>query len=103
MCTQTVKNLQPKMAGRVLTIKKLGEQSSAEACVQAGNRQQLQKRPRGSGRWGRVRGDGGQRHHRREGAVTAAQPTGDGGPADGNTVGEEGVTVLLAGVFSSLK
>lgn len=92
-----------KNGRKSINDKKLGEQSSAEACVQAGNRQQLQKRPRGSGRWGRVRGDGGQRHHRQEGAVTAAQPTGDGGPADGNTVGEEGVTVLLAGVFSSLK
>lgn len=50
--------------------------------------------------------DGCQRPHKREGVVTVAQPTSDGAPADGtvgNTMGKEGVTVLLAEVFSSLR
>lgn len=53
-----------------------------------------------------VRGDGCQSHHKREGAVAVAQPTGGSGPADGtvgNTVGREGVTVLLAKEFPLLR
>lgn len=86
------------MAGRVLTIRNSESRAQQKTVSRVGIANSCKSVPGGL-----AGGDGGQRHPRREGAVTAAQPTGDGGPADGNTVGEEGVTVLLAGVFSSLK